>query len=170
MYSEKGLPPFIPAPALPVPPSWVSWVPLGCSISVSIYYYVSIIYLSMVKGPFTISRCLTRLRSPLSASILKSLFSSYSQVFRRTVEYNLGNLLATGLLRSWKKWPWSSFSLTGATFPPTSMYTSFSFEITSCCTQYRVTLGAGTQECWQMVRERISKGLNVKKASVAYTE
>lgn len=134
--------PIHPVPALPVPPSWVSWVSLGSfyfcfHLLLCIYYLfiVSITSTPMIKGPFTISRCLTRLRSPLSARILKSLFSSYSQSFRRTVEYNLGNLLATGLLRSWKKWPWSSFSLTGTTFPPTSMYT-FSFEIPSCCTEW----------------------------------
>lgn len=132
-----------------------------------IYYLfiVSITSTSMIKGPFTISRCLTRLRSPLSARILKSLFSSYSQSFRRTVEYSLGNLLATGLLRSWKKRPWSSFSLTGATFPPTSTHT-FSFEIPSCCTQYRVILG---QE-HKAADKRLEKGLDLKKASVADTE
>lgn len=34
--------------------------------------------------------------------ILKSSLSSFSHVFRRVVEYNLGSLLAIGLFRSWK--------------------------------------------------------------------
>lgn len=115
--------------------SWVSWVSLGlfylCVYLLLCIYYLFIVAItskSVVKGPFTISRCLTRLCSPLSARILKSLFSPYSQSFRRTVEYNLGNLLATGLFKSWKKWPYSCF-LKGATFPPILKHT-FAFEVT----------------------------------------
>lgn len=112
----------------------------------TIVYLLSIVSITskwVVKGPFTISRCLTRLCSPLSARILKSLFSSYSQSFRRAVEYNLGNLLAIGLFKSWKKWPWS-FS-PWRELPSHQLQWTFPLETPRFCTDSTGDAGAGTQ-------------------------
>lgn len=134
----------------------------------TIVYLLSIVSITskwVVKGPFTISRCLTRLCSPLSARILKSLFSSYSQSFRRAVEYNLGNLLAIGLFKSWKKWPWS-FS-PWRELPSHQLQWTFPLETPRICTD---------SGCWSRNTreadngERWLQGLNFKRASAAHTE
>lgn len=155
---------------------WVSWVSLGlfylCIYLLLCIYYlliVSITSKSVVKGPFTISWCLTRLYSPLSARILKSLFSSYSQSFRRTVEYNLGNLLATGLFKSWKKWPCSCF-LEGSYLPTNSKVYIFLWNHQAAADSTEWCWEQEHKECWQGWEKRLSKGLNLKKASIAYTE